>query len=142
MNHTHKCMLRHTPPLNYKKTQETTGVIKLAPPTSQPLTLHEFLSNYLFSKHYTMKTAELRDLPSFGAGLTDEQIIEKKKMLKESAEIYPHIAEYFRELCVDFCVRFPEEATRQRETKEWESLETRFTLEKMLDNSNHESHNT
>ena len=68
-----------------------------------------------------------RDLESFGKGLTDEQIIEKKKMMKESAESHPEVAEYFRELAVDFCVRFPEEATKQRETKVWESQESAFS---------------
>jgi len=68
-----------------------------------------------------------RDLESFGKGLTDEQIIEKKKMMKESAESHPEIAEYFRELAVDFCVRFPEEATKQRETKEWEAEPSAFS---------------
>ena len=70
-----------------------------------------------------------RDLESFGKGLTDEQIIEKKKMMKESAESHPEIAEYFRELAVDFCVRFPEEATKQRETKVWESQESAFSID-------------
>ena len=68
--------------------------------------------------------SERRDLEYFGKGLTDEQVVEKKRMLKESAEMHPEIAEYFRELAVDFCVRFPEEATRQRETKEWEQQES------------------
>ena len=75
--------------------------------------------------------SERRDLESFGKGLTDEQIIEKKKMLKESAECHPEIAEYFRELAVDFCVRFPQEATKQRETKEWESKKSAFSSEKL-----------
>ena len=70
-----------------------------------------------------------RDLESFGKGLTDEQIIEKKKMMKESAESHPEVAEYFRELAVDFCVRFPEEATKQRETKVWESQESAFSID-------------
>ena len=73
--------------------------------------------------------SERRDLESFGKGLTDDQIIEKKRMLKESAELHPEIAEYFRELAVDFCVRFPEEATKQRETKEWESQKSAFSTE-------------
>ena len=89
-----------------------------------------------------MKTAELRDLPSFGAGLSDEQILEKKRMLKISAETHPHIAEYFRELCVDFCIRFPEEATKQRQTREWENIDSKFTIQKMLALSNNESHST
>ena len=80
--------------------------------------------------------SEIRNLDSFGKGLTDDQIIEKKRMLKESAESHPHIAEYFRELAVDFCVRFPEEATKQRETKEWEKLDSKFAVEKMLAHSN------
>ena len=71
--------------------------------------------------------SEIRDLESFGKGLTDDQIIEKKKMLKESAESHPEVAEYFRELAVDFCVRFPEEATKQRETKEWEQQPSKFS---------------
>ena len=50
-------------------------------------------------------------------------------MMKESAESHPEIAEYFRELAVDFCVRFPEEATKQRETKVWESQESAFSTE-------------
>ena len=70
-----------------------------------------------------------RDLESFGKGLTDEQILEKKKMLREAAETHPEIAEYFRELAVDFCVRFPEEATKQRETKVWESQESAFCID-------------
>jgi hypothetical protein len=70
-----------------------------------------------------------RDLESFGKGLTDEQILEKKKMLREAAETHPEIAEYFRELAVDFCVRFPEEATKQRETKVWESQESAFSID-------------
>ena len=75
--------------------------------------------------------SERRDLESFGKGLTDDQVIEKKKMMKESAESHPQIAEYFRELAVDFCVRFPEEATLQRKTKEWESQESVFSTEKL-----------
>ena len=75
--------------------------------------------------------SERRDLEYFGKGLTDEQVVEKKRMLKESAEMHPEIAEYFRELAVDFCVRFPEEATRQRETREWEQQESVFSPKKM-----------
>ena len=78
--------------------------------------------------------SEKRFLESFGKGLTDDQIIEKKKMLKESAEYHPDIAEYFRELAVDFCVRFPEEATKQRKSKEWESQESAFFTENYTKN--------
>ena len=75
--------------------------------------------------------SERRDLEYFGKGLSDEQIVEKKRMLRESAQAHPEIAEYFRELAVDFCVRFPEEATRQRETREWEQQESAFSPKKM-----------
>ena len=75
--------------------------------------------------------SERRDLEFFGKGLTDEQIVEKKRMLRESAQAHPEIAEYFRELAVDFCVRFPEEATRQRQTREWEQQSSAFSPKKM-----------
>ena len=78
--------------------------------------------------------SEKRDLTNFGKGLTDEQTIEKKRMLRESAETHPEIAEYFRELAVDFCVRFPEEACQQRETKEWESQKSAFSVENYTKN--------
>ena len=42
--------------------------------------------------------SERRDLEYFGKGLTDEQVVEKKRMLRESAQAHPEIAEYFREL--------------------------------------------
>ena len=88
--------------------------------------------------------SERRDLEYFGKDLTDEQVVEKKKMLKESAEYFPEVAEYFRELAVDFCVRFPEEATRQRETREWEQQQSAFSVEKMsaLSNEYNESHHS
>ena len=88
--------------------------------------------------------SERRDLEYTFKGLTPEQTIEKKKMLKESAEMHPEIAEYFRELAVDFCVRFPEEATKQRETEEWEQLDSAFSPKKMaaLNNEYNESYHT
>ena len=88
--------------------------------------------------------SERRDLEYFGKGLTDEQVVLKKKMHKESAEMHPEIAEYFRELAVDFCVRFPEEATKQRESKEWEKMESQFSPKKMaaLNNEYNESYHT
>ena len=87
--------------------------------------------------------SERRDLEYFGTGLTDEQVVEKKRMLRESAQAHPEIAEYFRELAVDFCVRFPEQATKQRQSKEWEMQESAFSVEKMsaLSNEYNESHN-
>ena len=58
----------------------------------------------------------------------------KKKTLRESTETHPNLAEYFRELAVDFCVRSPEEATKQRETKEWESQKSAFSTENYTKN--------
>ena len=75
--------------------------------------------------------SERRDLEYFGKGLTCEQVVEKKNMLRESAQAHPEIAEYFRELAVDFVVRFPEEATKQRQSKEWEMQESAFSVEKI-----------
>jgi len=57
-------------------------------------------------------------------------------LIQKSAEMHPEIAEYFRELAVDFCVRHREEATRQRETKEWEMQESAFSPKKMAVLSN------
>ena len=86
--------------------------------------------------------SERRDLEYFGKGLTDEQVVEKKRMLRESAQAHPEIAEYFRELCVDFCVRNPQEDTKQRETKQWEQLDSAFSPKKMaaLNNEYNESY--
>ena len=84
--------------------------------------------------------SERRDLEYTFKGLTEEQVLEKKRMLRESAEAHPEIAEYFRELAVDFCVRFPEEATKQRQTKEWEQVESAFPPKKWLLYSIHMSH--
>ena len=87
--------------------------------------------------------SERRDLEYFGKGLTDEQVVEKKRMLKESAEMHPEIQEYFRELAVDFCVRFPEEATRHRKSREWEQQESAFSPKKMAAlQHTYESHST
>ena len=38
--------------------------------------------------------SERRDLEYFGKGLSDEQVVEKKRMMKESKEMHPEIAEY------------------------------------------------
>ena len=69
---------------------------------------------------------EARDIESFGKGLTDEQILLKKQMIKEGRELFPNVQEYFLELACDFCTRHPEEAEQQRIDKTWESLESKF----------------
>ena len=67
---------------------------------------------------------EKRKLESYTIGLTEEQIIEKDNLMKLVSETHPHLSSYMIELCVDFCVRFPEEATKVRESKEWDELES------------------
>ena len=63
---------------------------------------------------------EKRRLTTYTIGLTAEQVSLKDRMMREAEAEHPEVSEYFRELCVDFCVRNPEEATRVRETGEWE----------------------
>ena len=78
--------------------------------------------------------ATKRDLHTFTVGLSADQIAEKKRLMRETAVDYPNVPEYFRELVVDFCVRNPEEATRVRESGEWEETPTKFStkhLEKL-----------
>ena len=65
--------------------------------------------------------ATKRELESFVVGLNADQIADKKRLMRETAVEYPNVAEYFRELVIDSCVRHPEEATRIRESGEWET---------------------
>ena len=65
-----------------------------------------------------------RDLESFGKDLTDEQISEKRRLLKECAKDFPDISEWLAEIACDFVVRNPDEATRIRESKEWENTKS------------------
>ena len=69
---------------------------------------------------------ESRDIESFGNGLTDEQVLLKKQMIKEGRELFPNVQEYFLELACDFCTRHPEEAEQQRLYKTWETLASKF----------------
>ena len=69
---------------------------------------------------------EARDIESFGKGLTDEQVLLEKQMIKEGRELFPNVQEYFLELACDFCTRHPDEAEKQRLGKTWESLESKF----------------
>ena len=59
---------------------------------------------------------EARHLSTFTQGLTDEQVAEKERMLKEVLANDENLCPTIAELCVDFCVRHPEEATRIRES--------------------------
>ena len=61
-----------------------------------------------------------RRLSTYTIDLSAEQVALKDRMMREAAAEHPEVGEYFRELCADFCVRNPEEASRVRETGEWE----------------------
>ena len=69
---------------------------------------------------------EKRKLQSYIIDLTDEQIIEKDNLMKLVKDTHPHLSSYMAELCIDFCIRNPDEATRLRETKEWDDLESKY----------------
>ena len=75
---------------------------------------------------------EARHLATFTHGLTDEQVADKERMLKEVLDNDSSLCPTIAELCVDFCVRHPEEATRIRETKEWESRESIHSEDNLL----------
>jgi len=75
--------------------------------------------------------AERRELETFTKDLTPEQVATKKQLTLEAMKSHPEIPEYFVELCVDFCVRHPEEATNQRLRKEWENLPSNFSPESL-----------
>ena len=81
--------------------------------------------------------ATKRELHTFTVGLSAEQIAAKKRLMRETAVEYANVPEYFRELVVDFCVRHEEEATRIRETGEWETTPTKFSPQNMEKLSNH-----
>ena len=71
---------------------------------------------------------EKRKLQSYTTGLSPEQIVEKDRLMKLVAETHPELSSYMTELCIDFCIRNPEEATRVRENKEWEQKESMHSL--------------
>ena len=72
---------------------------------------------------------EARELESFGKGLTDEQIRLKTKLIEDYSLRFGTVDPFLIELAADFCVRNPEEATRVRETREWEKLESMHSEE-------------
>lgn len=75
--------------------------------------------------------ATKRELQSFVVGLSADQIAAKKRLMRETAVEYPNVPEYMRELVVDFVVRHEEEATRIRESGEWEATPTKFSPQNM-----------
>ena len=74
---------------------------------------------------------EKRKLESYRIGLTEEQVHEKDRLMKLVAETHPEISSYMAELAIDFCIRNPEEATRVRETQEWEGIESMHSPENL-----------
>ena len=74
-------------------------------------------------------TPRARHLKTFTINLTDEQVAEKEKLLKEVRRDHPQLCPNLAELIVDFCVRHPEEATRIRETQEWEEKPSQHSPE-------------
>ena len=75
---------------------------------------------------------EARHLTTFIQGLTDEQVAEKERMLKEVLANDENLCPTIAELCVDFVVRHPEEATRIRESGEWENTPSIHSEENLL----------
>jgi hypothetical protein len=67
---------------------------------------------------------EKRKLQSYVSNLSAEQIFEKDRLIEIVNKSHPEISSYMTELCIDFCIRNPEEATRVRESKEWEEVES------------------
>ena len=63
-------------------------------------------------------------------GLNDDQIREKKLLMKECETTYPYVHEWFRELVVDMCIRDPEFMTKLREG-EFDNKESAFSVENM-----------
>ena len=59
--------------------------------------------------------------------LSDEQRTKKKALEKQAELEAPQIPAYFRDLVVDFVLRNPEEANRQRLSKEWENQKSKYS---------------
>jgi len=76
---------------------------------------------------------EARHLSTFTHGLTDAQVAEKERLLKEVLANDSSLCPTIAELCVDFCVRHPDEATRIRESKEWEQQPSVHSEQNLLE---------
>ena len=75
---------------------------------------------------------QARHLSTFTHGLTDAQVAEKERLLKEVLANDSILCPTIAELCEDFCVRHPEEATRIRESGEWEGTPTIHSEDNLL----------
>ena len=59
--------------------------------------------------------------------LSDEQKTQKKALEKQAESEAPDMPLFFRDLVVDFVLRNPEEATKQRLSKEWENQKSKYS---------------
>jgi len=59
--------------------------------------------------------------------LSDEEQTKKKALEKQAESESPHLPAYFRDLVVDFVLRNPEEASKQRLSKEWENQKSKYS---------------
>ena len=65
-----------------------------------------------------------RKLDTYKHDLTEQQVLEKDLLMKQSKELYPNLSSYMIELAVDFAVRHPQELSRIIESKEWENTDS------------------
>ena len=61
-----------------------------------------------------------------GYDFTDEELADKDVWMKQLARDYPDHNPFMIETVLDFCLKFPEEATRIRKSGEWEK-ESKFS---------------
>ena len=73
-----------------------------------------------------------RKLETYKHDLTEQQVLEKDLLMKQSKELYPNLSSYMIELAVDFAVRYPEELSRIIESKEWENKDSIHSPENLL----------
>ena len=75
--------------------------------------------------------AERRRLESYTIGLTDEQIAEKDRLMLAAEREHPDVGMWFRELCVDFCVRNKADSERIATSGEWEKEPSMYSAKEM-----------
>ena len=73
-----------------------------------------------------------RKLDTYKYELTEQQVLEKDLLMKQSKELYPNLSSYMIELAVDFAVRHSEELSRIIESKEWENKDSIHSPENLL----------
>ena len=76
---------------------------------------------------------ERRRLESYTVGLTEEQICEKDALMRSAERQHPDVGLWFREMCVDFCVRNKTESERIAISGEWEGP-TKYSAKEIAKN--------